>query len=144
MSFMAFFKVNLHIRQPVSYRFFSFICREPLWMIGTTGTACQPHTHNHFTALLEFVWDYPGKQVPERKNKEVVQGNCGITPNKLQQFWSLSFHVLWRPSTTKKVPEILSGGFQIIRGQRSRSANQRREYESGPIKTCISCLVSIY
>jgi len=23
------------------------------------------HTHNCFTALLEFVWDYPGEQVPE-------------------------------------------------------------------------------
>jgi len=24
------------------------------------------HTHDHFTALLEFVWDHPGEQVPER------------------------------------------------------------------------------
>jgi len=24
------------------------------------------HTHNRFTALLEFVWDHPGEQVPER------------------------------------------------------------------------------
>jgi len=24
------------------------------------------HTHNRFTALLEFVWDYLGEQVPER------------------------------------------------------------------------------
>ena len=24
------------------------------------------HTYNHFTALLEFVRDYPGEQVPER------------------------------------------------------------------------------
>ena len=24
------------------------------------------HTHNRFTALLEFVRDYPGEQVPER------------------------------------------------------------------------------
>ena len=23
-------------------------------------------THNHFTALLDFVRDYPGEQVPER------------------------------------------------------------------------------
>jgi len=23
-------------------------------------------THNRFTALLEYVWDHPGKQVPER------------------------------------------------------------------------------
>ena len=38
------------------------------------------------------------------------------------------------PSLPKKVREILSGGFQIIRGQRSRSANQRREYKRGPIK----------
>jgi len=37
------------------------------------------------------------------------------------------------PPLPKKVPEILSGGFQIIRGQRSRSANQRREYKCGPI-----------
>jgi len=36
--------------------------------------------------------------------------------------------------TKKKVPEILSGCFQIIRGQSSRSANQRQEYKCGPIK----------
>jgi len=24
------------------------------------------HTHSHFTALLEFVWDHSGEQVPER------------------------------------------------------------------------------
>ena len=29
--------------------------------------------------------------------RQVVQGNCGITPNKLQQFWSILFHVLWGP-----------------------------------------------
>ena len=28
------------------------------------------HTHNRFTALLEFVWDHPGEQVPERLNQE--------------------------------------------------------------------------
>jgi len=27
------------------------------------------NTHNRFTALLEFVWDYPGEQVPERTRK---------------------------------------------------------------------------
>jgi len=26
----------------------------------------QPHTHNRFTALLEYVRDHPGEQVPER------------------------------------------------------------------------------
>ena len=25
------------------------------------------HTHNHFTALLDFVWDYPGELEPESK-----------------------------------------------------------------------------
>ena len=24
------------------------------------------HTHNHFTALPEYVWDHPGEQAPER------------------------------------------------------------------------------
>jgi len=24
------------------------------------------HTHNRFTALLEYVWDHSGEQVPER------------------------------------------------------------------------------
>jgi len=24
------------------------------------------HTHNGFNALLEYVWDHPGEQVPER------------------------------------------------------------------------------
>jgi len=28
------------------------------------------HTHNCFTALLEYVRDHPGEQVPERKNQE--------------------------------------------------------------------------
>jgi len=28
------------------------------------------HTHNHFTALLEYVRDHPGEQVPERQNQE--------------------------------------------------------------------------
>jgi len=28
------------------------------------------HTHNRFTALLEFLQDYPGEQVPERQNQE--------------------------------------------------------------------------
>ena len=55
------------------------------------------------------------------------QTNC----NSFDVFCFVYYGVL---STTKKVPEILSGGFQIIRGQRSRSANQRREYKSGPIK----------
>jgi len=68
-------------------------------------------------------------------HRYIVQGHCDITPNKLQQFWSLLFHVLWgSPPLPKKVPEILNDGFQIIRGQRSRSANQRREYKCGPIK----------
>ena len=48
------------------------------------------------------------------------------------------------PSTTKIVPEILSGRFQIIRGQRSRSANQRREYKSGPIKDGSKVLLTDY
>jgi len=28
------------------------------------------HTHNRFTALLEYVQDHPGEQVPERYNQE--------------------------------------------------------------------------
>jgi len=28
------------------------------------------HTHNHFTALLEYVRDHLGEQVPERQNQE--------------------------------------------------------------------------
>jgi len=31
-----------------------------------TANMCTQHTHNRFTALLEFVRDYPGEQVPER------------------------------------------------------------------------------
>jgi len=26
--------------------------------------------YNHFTALLDFVWDYPGEPVPKRYNQE--------------------------------------------------------------------------
>ena len=29
-------------------------------------TQVHTHTHNRFTDLLEYVWDHPGKQVPER------------------------------------------------------------------------------
>ena len=28
--------------------------------------ALYTHTHNRFIALLEYVWDHPGEQVPER------------------------------------------------------------------------------
>jgi len=28
------------------------------------------HTHNHFTTLWDFVWDYPGEPAPERYNQE--------------------------------------------------------------------------
>jgi len=35
-------------------------------LMETTRT----HTHNRFTALLEFVRDYPGEQVPKRYNQE--------------------------------------------------------------------------
>jgi len=28
------------------------------------------HTHNHFTALLDYVRDYPGELAPERQNHE--------------------------------------------------------------------------
>jgi len=27
-------------------------------------------THNHFTALLEYIWDHLGEQVPQRQNQE--------------------------------------------------------------------------
>jgi len=39
------------------------------WWVYTATEVCAVHTHtthNHFTALLESVWDYPGEQVPER------------------------------------------------------------------------------
>ena len=32
-------------------------------MIASAG---KSHTHNRFTALLEYVRDHPGEQVPER------------------------------------------------------------------------------
>jgi len=32
---------------------------------GSFGQNPHTHTHNRFTALLEFVWDYPGDQIPE-------------------------------------------------------------------------------
>jgi len=30
----------------------------------------KTHTHNRFTALLDFVWDYPGEPASERLNQE--------------------------------------------------------------------------
>jgi len=35
-------------------------------MLYTMFTNLQIHTNNRFTALLEYVWDHPGEQVPER------------------------------------------------------------------------------
>jgi len=32
----------------------------------TVASLYYTHTHNRFTALLEFVRDHPGEQVPER------------------------------------------------------------------------------
>jgi len=40
----------------------------------------SPHTHSRVTALLDFVWDYPGELVPEGKTnldlleQEIVSG----------------------------------------------------------------------
>ena len=34
--------------------------------VNCIGDCGDVHTHNRFTALLEFVRDYPGEQVPER------------------------------------------------------------------------------
>ena len=31
-----------------------------------TDTTSNTHTHNRFTAGLEYVWVHPGQQVPER------------------------------------------------------------------------------
>jgi len=44
------------------------ISRHMLMPYNTYYLTSSPHTHTHnrFTALLEFVWDYPGEQVPER------------------------------------------------------------------------------
>jgi len=36
----------------------------------TCYTHTHTHTQNHFTALLKFVQDYTGEQVPERSNQE--------------------------------------------------------------------------
>jgi len=33
---------------------------------GNGKCSVNTHTHNRFTALLEYVRDYPGEQVPER------------------------------------------------------------------------------
>ena len=30
------------------------------------AAALNTHTHNRFTALMEYVWEHPGEQVPER------------------------------------------------------------------------------
>ena len=29
-------------------------------------THARAHTHSHFAALLDFVWDYPGEPAPEK------------------------------------------------------------------------------
>jgi len=39
---------------------------ECAWVNVSSGNSSPTHTHSHFTALLDFVWDYPGELVPER------------------------------------------------------------------------------
>jgi len=72
------------------------------------------------------------------KIRAIVQATCGKNgPNPKQIATVLISFVsctMGSPPPPKKVPEILSGRFQIIIGQRSRSANQRREYKSGLTK----------
>jgi len=43
----------------------------PIQILAYTAASASPstlntHTHNHFTALFDFVWDYPGEPAPER------------------------------------------------------------------------------
>jgi len=33
---------------------------------GLSHTHTHTDTHSHFTAVLDFVWDYPGEPAPER------------------------------------------------------------------------------
>jgi len=37
-----------------------------LWKVNRKSFVIYQHTHNHFTALLEYGRDLPGEQVPER------------------------------------------------------------------------------
>jgi len=37
----------------------------------TLYTHAHTHTHSRFTAILDFVRDHPGEQVPERQNQKV-------------------------------------------------------------------------
>jgi len=41
------------------------------------ASMCHTHTQS-FTALLEFVQDYPGEQVPERQNQELRKGKTNL------------------------------------------------------------------
>ena len=61
----------------------------------------------------------------------VVQGHCGITPNKLQQFWSLLFHVLWGPSTTKKSPRDSEWRFSNYQGSKVKVSQSETRIQMG-------------
>jgi len=37
---------------------------------GSEVNLTVTHIHNYFTALLDFVWDYPAEPAPERWNQE--------------------------------------------------------------------------
>jgi len=43
------------------------------------------HTHNRFTALLEYVRDHPGGQVPERKNQQGLN-QSGFTGARVSEW----------------------------------------------------------
>jgi len=52
------------------------------------GCPGKTHTHNRFTAILDFVQDYPGEPVPERQNQS---GFTGARDGELQ--WHLLAHM---------------------------------------------------
>jgi len=64
---------SLHFFFPAHMLFLFLFCITTIWTVKLTVPVyvvlhkqLHTHTHNRFTAFLEYVRDHPGKQVPER------------------------------------------------------------------------------
>jgi len=48
------------------------------------------HSHNHFTALLDFVRDYPGEPAPERQEAQLLLARVGRPYSPINLILTLS------------------------------------------------------
>jgi len=67
---------------------------------------------------------------------QLVQCNCGITPQKLQQFWSLLFHVLWGPLHHQKSPRDSEWRISNYQGSKVKVSQSETRIHKWTNKRC--------